>query len=210
MNMNKSIGKALLVLLLLGGLVYVGFCVWSGSKEQCPGQMKRSSQRETAIYELLAKLPPLIADWRTLLTTVKQRKPVFCFGERDVSVVTEEGQLLLNNEVGPKELTARVAHLFLHIRFPIHFYPGEPCRQQVRKAMHKEAKAIALELKIRRHFQIENPHTPLAFAKQFWKIKQGRVVWLAKKLLQPSSESGSGVTLAREYMARCRVQLQER
>jgi hypothetical protein len=140
----------------------VAYSLWPGGGEDgehtaprsaapCPERFVDHPGREHTIRGLLGSTD----EGRRILRETESIAVRFCFGEIRVPVVMTEGNvLMLDASDGDASLAARAGHLLDHVAhgspFPERLERGADCDQVVRRALHAEARAYALELRLRR------------------------------------------------------------
>ena len=123
----------------------------------------------------------------------------WCFGPSGPSVVGD-GLLYLDARQGDAALAARAAHLLAHVRDGLgEPPPGRPCEEWVHEALGAEARAYALELRLRE--ALGAGPAPWAFAEA---SEGGARAEPIRAWLEAHPEGGAGVgPLARDYRSRC-------
>lgn len=130
-----------------------------------------------------------------------------CFGQVPVSAVTPEGVVLLEATLADAEAAARLGHLLLHV---VEGSPapraGEPdCEAAVRRALAAEARALAMELRLRRALGVTAPALRYEFEEDFWRAAPGEREGVVLAYLEAHPHGGPGVdALAEGYRRRCR------
>jgi len=128
-----------------------------------------------------------------------------CFGPAPVSVVTHDGALLIDARLDEGEAAARAGHLATHLSDGLIPSPtrGDDCAAYVDRALHAEARALALELRLRRAFagprrvtyEIEAP---------FWAAPAASREALIVDYLRAHPDGAPGIdALASGYARRC-------
>lgn len=130
--------------------------------------------------------------------------PETCFGPAAVSMITTEGTLLLDRRLDDFEAAARVGHLLTHRADGLGVAEfGLDCDAEVTRALRLEARALALELRLRRvlggsrviAYEFETP---------FWEAQPDAREALIFDYLRTHRDGAPGVdALASGYLRRC-------
>jgi hypothetical protein len=137
-----------------------------------------------------------------------------CFGRTEVSAITTTGTILLDTRLGEGETAARFGHLLLHavdglpMAEPTKGSDAGDCDARVREALVIEARAFALELRLRRELGVgvgEEPRTvPYEFEGPFWRAEPEARELLVLRYLEEHPRGGPGVdAIAAGYASRC-------
>lgn len=141
---------------------------------------------------------------RQLLDALGETEVRYCFGDADVPMITDERVLVLDRDMDDAELAARTGHLLDHVvhgsPFPAEVPPGADCDALVRSALEAEARAYALELRLRRALGVGTAR--YAFEPEAARASDPAEVILAYLLAHP--EGGPGLdALGAGYRMRC-------
>jgi hypothetical protein len=132
--------------------------------------------------------------------------PSVCFGQVEFSVVTTEGIILLNDQATDGENAAKLAHLMLHFAEgnPLEKADGGDCDERVRNALRREARAFALELRLRRDLGVTRK--AYEFEDEFWTIQdKEKQIFVLFDYLQKHPDGAPGIdALGTSYAKRCR------
>jgi hypothetical protein len=137
-----------------------------------------------------------------------------CFGRTDVSAITTAGTILLDARLGEAETAARLGHLLLHavdglpMAEPAKGGDAVDCDARVREALALEARAFALEFRLRRELGVGaggEPRTvPYEFEEPFWQAEAEAREPLVLRYLEEHPNGGPGVdAIAAGYASRC-------
>lgn len=172
----------------------------------CPQGFAEDAARTAHVLSRLATVP----ETRELVRRTSGLRGRLCLGTVPVPMITTERVLLLSRGAGDDETAARVAHLLSHLDG--HFPPVDgfdaraPCAPQVDAALHAEARAMDLELRLRTHFAVRDPRLHFAFTDE-WTAAPSRAerIDVVYRWLVAHPHGGEGVdSLAGAYRARCR------
>ncbi len=104
--------------------------------------------------ERLRRLLLSTGEGRALLDALGSTEVRFCFGTIEVPVLSDDRLLLLDARAEEAEAAARAGHLLHHVvhgsPFPAEVAAGARCDEVVRGALAAEARAYALEVRLRR------------------------------------------------------------
>jgi len=127
---------------------------------------------------------------------------LMCFGAIDLSLVTDDGVMLLRDETSDAALAARVAHLLTHVhvgpaRFdPERRPPTQDCDAWVDEVLRVEATAYATEIEVAHELGVTTPY-------EFDHGGPPREEPIATYLRDHPDGSRGVDALARGYMDRC-------
>ena len=139
-----------------------------------------------------------------------------CFGPARVSTVTTEQVVLFDADLHGAEATARLGHLVEHLAegLPLGRVTDEGCAVQVDRALAAEARALALELRLRRALGApsgDGRRLPYTFEDAFWTAPADRREALILADLRAHPDGGPGLdALASGYAQRCADMVRER
>lgn len=150
---------------------------------------------------------------RALLDALGARQVGWCFGVIDVPVVQDDRVLLLDRRQDDPELAARAGHLLHHVvhgtPMPDTVEPDADCGAVVREALAREARAYALELRLRRALGVEGARYEFEAPFLAARAEDGEALILEYLLAHP--EGGPGLDgLGAAYRQRCEVQQRAR
>ncbi len=200
--MRRLLGAALVFL--------TGFaaCRTPDPPQRCPARFAEDATRGPALVEalrattegagILARLPPSPA-------------PHICFGPATTSAITPEGVILFTADLQGPEATARLGHLLLHLAegLPMARPTAGDCATQVDVALAAEARALAVELRLRRELGAPAPsgngrRLPYAFEDAFWAAPPAGREALILAYLRAHPDGAPGLdALAAGYARRC-------
>lgn len=164
----------------------------------CDAGYRQDAVREERLRTLL--------DSATETVSLARARATFCFGVRDISVVTTDAVLVLDERPSDPEVAARAAHLLLHVveGYPMTDEPGGRCDERVEIALDREAQALALELRTRRALGVTTPRTRFDFEKTYFELDEPAATRSIDRYLHEHPEGGPGVeALAIAYRERC-------
>jgi hypothetical protein len=128
-----------------------------------------------------------------------------CFGEVNISLITDDGVMLLNRDADDRRGAARVAHLASHLAQRSRFDPtkrSSDCDAWVDDVLHAEAEAFAIELDVARKLDVELPY---AFAHSSTSSHRESLEASIYAFLRSHPNGDANVEpLARGYDERCR------
>lgn len=193
-----------IVLLALTG------CARKAEPASCPAGFAADEARARRTEERLRAT----SEGARLLERARGRETLVCFGPTDVSAITTTGMILLDARPGEAEIAARLGHLLLHavdglpMAEPIKASDARDCYARVREALALEARAFALELRLRRELGVgagEEPRTvPYEFEEPFWQAEPEAREPLVLRYLEEHPHGGPGVdAIAAGYASRC-------
>jgi len=137
-----------------------GRVLWQAAEARrvpCPQGYSENAGREERALVLLSRDP----EGREAVRNASGVRGRMCFGRTEVPAVTVERTLILRRDAGDAETAARVAHLFLHLSggfAPVDGFDAHaPCDAQVATALHAEADALDLELRLRQRLHVDAP-----------------------------------------------------
>ncbi|EYF03629.1 hypothetical protein [Chondromyces apiculatus] len=166
----------------------------------CPAGLTADPPRVQRLVAQLAEVPESAA----ILRRLPRGAPRVCFGRVPVSALTDDGVVLLDTASPDAEAAARLGHLALHaIAGSPAPHPGSPdCDAAVARALTLEARAFALELRLRRALGVTSIR--YGFEEAYWQAspearEPAILAWLTA---HPSG--GQGVdALGDGYRRRC-------
>lgn len=169
----------------------------------CPAGFQRDDARAEGIFEALASSP----EGADLLKGVKT--PDVCFGEPAYSVVTTEGVLLMDRRLDKGEAAARVGHLLLHVAsgaLALDPTPGDAgCEAAVDAALRAEARAMALEIRLRRDLGVSSARSPIEPTPEFWRAAPALREALLLDYIRAHPDGAPGLdALVTGYTRRCK------
>ncbi len=146
---------------------------------------------------------------RAILEALGPTEVRFCFGVVDVPVVQDERVLLLDRRQDDPELAARTGHLLHHVvrgaPMPDAIEPDADCGALVREALAREARAYALELRLRRALGVRGAR--YEFETPFFAAPAGEGEGVVLEYLLAHPDGGPGLDgLGAAYRQRCEVQ----
>lgn len=183
----------------------------SSDAPSCPASFHADEGRTRA---LLARLRS-DAEGERLAARLAERASIVCFGDIPISSVTPGRTFLMDSRLGEMESAARLGHLVMHAvdGAPMSAMerdasePARDCARQVDEALSAEARAFALELRLRRAFGVHASSSPTlayAFEDDFWKAAPEAREPLLKAYLLEHPDGAPGVdALASGYLKRC-------
>ncbi len=193
------------VALLSAGVITT--LVWSdrrapprGPAAPCPAGFINQVGRADAIRARLRTRD----EGRALLEALGETEVRFCFGHTDVPALAEGRVLVLDADWDGPSQAARVGHLLDHVvhgsPFPDTVGAGTDCERVVRDALTTEARAYALELRLRRALGVEEIRYPFeADANQ-----SDNPLALVERYLVTHPDGGPGLdALGTGYRLRC-------
>jgi len=170
----------------------------------CPADSVADDARATLVLDTLRKTP----QGAHLEERARDKHNIaICFSPRVVSVVTDEGTLLVDDKLDTKEAAARVGHLLEHVAKgpPLSPRAGETCDQAVLRALSSEAEALSLELDLRRSLALTSPRILYDFEADYSKTNESDRKRLVLDYLRSHPQGGPGLdALAAGYQRRCR------
>lgn len=199
---------ALAVVALLSSVVIVmvvtsihdAHTIASGPAAPCPPGFVEQLGRGDALRARLRST----AEGSALLDVLGDTEVRFCFGEIEVSSIAEGRALVLDRDMDEAELAARVGHLLDHVvhgsPFPSELDHDADCDRVVHDAMVAEARAYAIEVRLRRALDV--PGVRFEFEAEAARARDPEAVVLAYLLAHP--DGGPGLdALAAGYYQRC-------
>lgn len=176
----------------------------------CPGSYRSDPDRAQAILSLLRQ-----TEEGTSLLARKGAPLTLCFGDINVSSITDDHLFLLRQDVTDPMLAARLGHLLLHSveGMPMAGLddPGLDCDALVDDALRKEAKAHALELELRSTLGASAKEAAFPFEKQFWEAPRSKRVEVVHGFFRSHPQGAKNVIgFAGAYQERCRQVIQAR
>lgn len=96
--------------------------------------------------------------------------PLTCFGPVDDGLLRSDGVLVLSNVADDAAAAARLGHLLLHQLEGFHFDDSDarPCSERIAEALTAEARAHALELRLRRALAAGGRLLPEEVESAYW------------------------------------------
>jgi hypothetical protein len=183
-------------------LVLAAGCRPRDDPRPCPARHARDDARALAVFTRLRASD----EGRGLLAATPA--PPVCFGEPALNAVTTDGVLLLDARDGADEAAARVGHLLAHLAAGL----GEPrpgdagCEAAVSASLRSEARALAIELRLRRDLGVTRPRVALSFEGAFWGAAPADREGLILDELRAHPDGAPGMdALASGYLRRCRA-----
>jgi hypothetical protein len=177
--------------------------VLRGPAPPCPfGYMDRVGQGELIMARLRTS-----EEGRQIADALGTTEVRFCFGDIEVPAVTEGRLLLLTEGESVDVLAARTGHLLTHVLrgppLPDDIPRGADCDALVRRALRAEARAYAIELRLRRDFGVMEQR--YEFEAPFHRARDGeRVIY---DYFRAHPEGGPGLDpLPTAYRQRCDVE----
>jgi len=178
--------------------------------DPCSFRTKEEPKRARILWKQLRSLPSSFDKQKALFEHIHQKKPRICFGQNVPSVVTLSGTIYIDKRRKQKEESARLAHLLMHLANPITFKKGKACKAQVQSALRAEAKAMSLELHIRKALKMGPPMRSFGFESVFWQTKRIQREKVVLAHLNRYPKGAPGIPPLREgYTKRC-ANLQKR
>ncbi|AKT41578.1 ImmA/IrrE family metallo-endopeptidase [Chondromyces crocatus] len=182
------------------GALLLGLSACERASSTCPSGVAHDPPRARALLTQLSTTD----EGKTLLQRLPVTTPSLCFGQVPVSAIDDTGTLLLDDRLPDAEAAARLGHLLLHrVEGSPAPRAGEPdCDAAVHRALTAEARAFALELRLRRALGVTS--TRYAFEADVWRVtpeahQQTILTWL---VAHPGG--GEGVdALGEGYRRRC-------
>jgi hypothetical protein len=202
---KRRLGAALL---LLAGLAPA--CRSQDPTRACPARFAPDPPRAAALVEALRAAP----EGAALLG--RAPSPFLCFGPARVSSVTTDQVVLFDADLRGAEAAARLGHLVEHLAegLPLGRVTDEDCAVQVDRALAAEARALALELRLRRALGApsgDGRRLPFTFEDAFWAAPEDRREALVLADLRAHPDGGPGLdALASGYARRCADVVRER
>jgi hypothetical protein len=164
----------------------------------CDAPFREDAAREERVRALLEG----VEETRSLART----SAIFCFGVREISVVTTDAELMIDERPDDPEVAARVAHLLEHVvrGYPMSDEPGGDCDERLETALDREASALALELRTRRALNVTAPRTRFEFEQAYFEHTEPEATEIIDRWLHEHPAGGPGVEgLAIAYRERC-------
>jgi hypothetical protein len=167
----------------------------------CPEGFFADPPRSAALASRLASVP----EGASLVAAAGDR--VICFGKPARSVVTLDRQFLLEACEPEAPATARLGHLMLHLAEGS-LLDGGPvrcdCNAWVDEALGAEARALSLEIRLRRALGAGDA-ARYAFEAAYWEALPAAQEGAVLAFLRTHPHGGGGVdALAAGYARRCR------
>lgn len=146
---------------------------------------------------------------RALLDELGATEVRWCFGAIEVPVVQDDRVLVLDRGMDDAELAPRAGHLLHHVvrgaPFPASVERDADCDRVVHEALEREARAYALELRLRRALSVETARYEFEAAYFAADASEGDRVIFDYLLSHP--QGGPGIDgLAAAYRQRCDVE----
>jgi hypothetical protein len=133
--------------------------------------------------------------------------PTVCFGKADISTITTEGVILFDERLSESEGAARLGHLVLHFVEGLPMSKPRPtdCETQVERALQAEARALSLEIRLRRELDVRDRRLVYEFEEPYWAAGLEERESLILRYLKEHPNGAPGLdALAAGYMKRCR------
>ena len=170
----------------------------------CPARFALDPPRAAALADRLATVP----EGASVLTRAQgAAMPRICFGPAIVSSITTDGAVLLDGDLGEPEAAARLGHLLAHVveGLPMARPGAGDCEAQVEDALRKEARALALELRLRHALGVTERRIPYAFEDDVQRAPPEARERLVLDYLRAHPDGAPGLDgLASGYARRCR------
>lgn len=194
---------------VLGALVIVVVAASSddeavarGPAPPCPHEFVEQLGRSDGLRRLLAS----VEEGAALLDALGSTEVRFCFGTIEVPVLSDDRVLLLDAGADEAETAARAGHLLHHAvygsPFPAEVAPDASCDDVVRGALAAEARAYALEVRLRRALGVEGRR--YAFEAAYVPTEAGERGIFEYLLANPTGGPGLD-PLGAAYRQRCEV-----
>lgn len=191
--------------------VPVTLALLSPSPSPCPPSFYSNAALEEQILKLLSTTAEGKGLQQNIQSQKHNKKPKICFGSIPVPALTDNFYILLNAKHSLPESASRLGHLYMHVLegLPMHS-AARDCDSRVDYALTKEARAFAVELRLRKALGLlsqENtpPALPFEFESAFWKSPELEREALIKNYLVEHPHGGPGVdALAASYLKRCK------
>ncbi|MRG95306.1 hypothetical protein [Polyangium spumosum] len=178
------------------------------AERACPAGFRADEARRATILAKLGEAP-VGADTRD--RALAKEKVTFCFGRLGVSSVTTSGVVLVDEALATSEAAARVGHLLTHVAEGLRVEPregsDESCEVVTTRALAAEAKALSIELGLRRAFGVSpaDARVRYAFESDFWATPEQAREALVLAYLRAHPDGAPGIdALASGYARRCR------
>ena len=175
--------------------------------ETCPGGTAPDEDGARALIARLASTP----EGEGVVRRLGSQAPRVCVGRVPVSAVTTDGTILLDAALDEAEAAARLGHLLVHV---VEGLPGAAsaggaaaggCDAEVARALAAEARALALELRLRRALGVRAPRLRYELEGDFWEAEPGAREGLILGYLAAHPGGGPGIdAIAEGYARRCR------
>jgi hypothetical protein len=189
---------AALLLLLAGGLWLV-----QPRPPACPPDTHAAPDRQARLMERLHRALPSLTSPEAKALGQHQNRGDWCFGQQ--SELHEGGALVLDETLDDDEAAARAGHLLLHLLIPPWTESPAPCEERVTQALDAEARAISLELDLRRALGVASPELGYAFAAEHQQAPPDQRIALIARYLRQHPDGAPGVPgLVNAYAQRCR------
>ena len=197
--MRLAILIAVVLLLLAGAL-----CLPRPYPLACPPGTHADPDRQARLVARLQDALPRLATPEAQAVSQSPELGAWCFGQE--SELREQGPLLLDQDLGDDEATARAAHLLLHLLVAPWPPSQAPCAERVKAAVNAEARALSLELELRQALGVTTPKVAYAFAAEHQQTPPAQRTALLERLLHAFPDGAPGVPgLAGAYAQRCRA-----
>jgi hypothetical protein len=143
---------------------------------------------------------------REVLSLVAAEDATLCFGALWPSRIVTNGSYLLDERASLQETAAKVGHLHLHQREAARFdtlpTKREGCAAWVDELLVLEAKAYAVELRLRRDLQVNS--NSYEFEERFWATDDAQKEGVILAYLRAHPYGGGGIdALGAGYLSRC-------
>lgn len=200
---------AAIAIAVLGALVIAALAasdgegaVARGPAPPCPYEFVEHLGRSDRLRRVLGSA----AEGRALLDALGPTEVRFCFGSIEVPVLSDDRVLLLDANAEEAEAAARAGHLLHHAvhgsPFPPSVAAGASCDDVVRGALAAEARAYALEVRLRRALGVTGHR--YAFEAAYVANEAGERAILDYLVAHP--EGGPGLDpLGAAYRQRCEL-----
>lgn len=179
-------------------------CATPPEAERCPAPLQADGRRARALLERLRSRP----EGDPIVARLRGRSPTICFGDPPFSAVTTDGVILMQSRLTEREAAARLGHLLVHVieGLPMERPGPGSCEQQVDEALGAEARALAVEIRLRRALDVgPDPALRYEFEAPFWQAAPDAREPVILHYLREHPDGGPGVdALASAYRQRCR------
>jgi len=187
-------------ILAAAGLVSLGaLLTWiTYPSLNCPEKTQSDGWRATQILSSLGG----DREGRSWLARVGYR-PRVCFGQIEDGVVRTDGVFVLRDDWDAEANAARLGHLLVHqvegppLSDDAAQNSQTPCSQLVSDALDAEARAYAVELRLRRALGLE---AVAAHARDYWKAPEPQRLQLVREYLESAPDRPP---LKEQYLGRC-------
>lgn len=177
----------------VGALLLAGHMGCEASSVVCPPGTFADGERT----------PALLAAARGIGQGLAREDVTVCFGAAGRGAVRHDGIVVLPDSSDQKAMTARLAHLGMHVAQGLYRFPaaGVPCDRQVEMALASEALAIVTE--IESCDRLGCAAAPYTIAGMVLATVPGERVDRVLALLRAEAEADGLDVLVRGYRTRC-------